>query len=103
VEGWTDMNAVVYHGNSESRKLIEQHEFFFGDEGGGDDDEDDAGSTDPSGRRDSTRAHPVLFCFCICLHVCSLSLCLFFLSLSSYASLCHGPEPWVSSYYIDCV
>ena len=54
------MNAVVYHGNAESRRLIEQHEFFFpdgaGGDGGGDDDDDEGrGSTDPGGRRGTAR------------------------------------------------
>ena len=31
IEGWTELNAVVYHGNHESRQLLVQHEFYFQD------------------------------------------------------------------------
>jgi SNF2 family DNA or RNA helicase len=34
VETWTNMNAIVYHGDQESRDLIYQHEFFFQDDKG---------------------------------------------------------------------
>lgn len=30
--GWTDINAVVYHGNAESRELIRNYEWYFTDE-----------------------------------------------------------------------
>jgi chromodomain-helicase-DNA-binding protein 7 len=30
-EGWTNMNTIVYHGNSEARNMIRQHEFFYRD------------------------------------------------------------------------
>lgn len=30
-EGWTDMNAIVYHGSHESRELIRSHEFYYSD------------------------------------------------------------------------
>eukprot|EP00026_Physarum_polycephalum_P000102 Phypoly_transcript_00102.p1 GENE.Phypoly_transcript_00102~~Phypoly_transcript_00102.p1 ORF type:complete len:2164 (+),score=408.47 Phypoly_transcript_00102:294-6785(+) len=30
-EGWTEMNTIVYHGNSEARNMIRQHEFFYRD------------------------------------------------------------------------
>jgi len=32
--GWTDINAVVYHGNAESRELIRKYEWYFTDEQG---------------------------------------------------------------------
>uniref|UniRef100_A0A6B2KW73 Uncharacterized protein n=1 Tax=Arcella intermedia TaxID=1963864 RepID=A0A6B2KW73_9EUKA len=31
IERWTDMNAIVYHGNAESRRIIRQYEFHFWD------------------------------------------------------------------------
>lgn len=31
IEGWTDMNAIVYHGGQESRKVIRENEFFYPD------------------------------------------------------------------------
>ena len=31
VEDWTDMNAIVFHGNEASRELILEHEFYFAD------------------------------------------------------------------------
>lgn len=34
VETWTHMNAIVYHGDKQSRDLIYQHEFFFQDDHG---------------------------------------------------------------------
>lgn len=30
-EGWTDFNAIVYHGSNESRELIREREFKFSD------------------------------------------------------------------------
>ena len=30
-EGWTDMNAIVYHGSNESREMIRATEFYFSD------------------------------------------------------------------------
>jgi superfamily II DNA or RNA helicase len=31
-EGWTDMNALVYHGNTASREILRMHEFYHNDE-----------------------------------------------------------------------
>ena len=31
IEGWTEMNAIVFHGNQQSREAIFKHEFFFTD------------------------------------------------------------------------
>lgn len=31
-EGWTSMNALVYHGNTASREILRMHEFFYNDE-----------------------------------------------------------------------
>ncbi|XP_025076427.1 chromodomain-helicase-DNA-binding protein 8-like isoform X4 [Pomacea canaliculata] len=33
-ETWTDMNAVVYHGTSHSRNMIQEYELFYKDENG---------------------------------------------------------------------
>ncbi len=44
------MNGVVYHGNNESRRLIEEHEFYYPADGDNDDSDDGQGSADPGGR-----------------------------------------------------
>ncbi len=31
-EGWTDLNAVVYHGSQASRSMLQEYELFFKDE-----------------------------------------------------------------------
>jgi chromodomain-helicase-DNA-binding protein 7 len=30
-EAWTHMNAVLYHGNAESREIIRKYEWYFED------------------------------------------------------------------------
>lgn len=34
LENWTDMNCIVYHGNSEARQIIRDFEFFYMDDQG---------------------------------------------------------------------
>ena len=31
-EGWTEMNAVVYHGSQASRNMLQEYELFYKDE-----------------------------------------------------------------------
>ena len=33
-EGWTEMNAIVYHGSNESRETIREFEFHYADAAG---------------------------------------------------------------------